>query len=88
MYLEVVLDYIDVDILLVFKVSIKPDNILIAERSVDFYFTCQLLASFGPCQVGFWNHFERPCLGLVLFSLDGLETSDFVALSETTLQKI
>ena len=53
---------------------------------MDFDFAGQLLASFGPCQVGFWHNFEGPCLGLVLFSLDGLEATDLIALGESTLK--
>ena len=55
---------------------------------MDFYFTGQLLASFGPCQVGFWHNFECPCLGLVLFCFDWLKATDLVALGKTTLERM
>ena len=75
----------DVDVLLVFKVSVKSNNIFVAEGAMDFDFAGKLLAGLGPRQVCLWHHFERPRLCLVFLSLDGLETADLVAFSKATL---
>ena len=39
----------DVHVLLVFKVSVESTDVFVVERTMDFYFTGQLLSSFGSC---------------------------------------
>ena len=53
---------------------------------MNLNFTGQFLASLGPCQVCLWHNFQCPCQGLVLLSLNRLETAHLIALGKATLQ--
>lgn len=74
----------DVDVLFVFEVSVKTDNKLVCKRPVDLNFAGQLLPGLCSGEVGFRHYFESPGLVLIFFSLDGLESTDFVALCESS----
>ena len=74
----------DIDVFFIFKIPIEAHDVLVSQRPMNLDLTCQLLSGLSPCQVSFWHYFQRPCLILVLFSLDGLELAHFVALSESS----
>lgn len=77
----------DVDIFLVLEVSIKAHHKLVVQRPMDFNLTCKLLTRLGSSQVSFGHHFKSPGLVLVLLSLNGLKTTDFVALGKSSFSK-
>jgi hypothetical protein len=54
---------------------------------MDFNLTCKLLTRLSSSQVSFGHHFESPGLVLVLLSLDGFKTTDFVALGKSSFSK-
>ena len=56
----------DVDILLVFEVSIEADDVLVIERPVNLNLTCQLLACLSSCQIDLRDDFKSPGLRFVL----------------------
>lgn len=77
----------DVDVLLVFEVSIEPHDVFVVQRPVDLDLACKLLPSLGTSQVGLRHHFESPGLVLIFFSLNWFESADLVALGKATLSK-
>ena len=77
----------DVDILFVLKVSVEARNIFVVKCAMNLDFTGQLLAGFGPGEIGLGHDFESPCEILMIFSFNWIDTLDLVAFGEATLAK-
>ncbi len=78
----------NIDVLLVFEVSIKSDHIFVIKRSVDLNLTGQFLTGLGPREVSFWHCFESPCCRLVLLSLDRLDSANLVAFGKSSFSEV
>jgi hypothetical protein len=48
---------------------------------------CEFLACFSASQVGLGHHLQGPCLVFVVFSLDRIDSPNFVALGKSSLAK-
>jgi len=57
------------------------------KRVMNLDLTCEFLACFSASQVGLGHHLQGPCLVLVVFCLDRLDSLNFIALGKSSLAK-